>query len=77
MSACSRCNSRWPNSSCFVCAEPDKYPDDDDQEHDDYADDQGHDDYVERLLDRADHLRTERKDSEWEDGLPPHLTTSA
>ena len=33
----------------------------------DTDDDQGHDDYTERMLDRADYLRTERKDREWED----------
>ena len=62
MTPCSRCEATTPNTSCFVCAEPDEeekpYHDDDD--------DQGHDDYVERLLDRADHLRTERKDRDFQ-----------
>ncbi len=63
MSACSRCNSSTPNSSCFVCAEPEP----EGNPYDDYDDDQGHDDYIERLLDRADYLRTERKDREMEE----------
>jgi len=55
---CSRCDSPYPNSGCFVCAEPPA----EDPPYDEDDDDQGHDDHLERLLDRADYLRTERKD---------------
>lgn len=60
---CSRCNSPWPNKSCYVCAEPeedeDTYPDD--EEASDTA--------LDRLLDQADYLRDKRRDDSWEDAM--------
>ena len=54
---CSRCGSREPNPGCYVCAESEA----DDIENCDAV--------AERLMERADWLRTERKDREWEESL--------
>jgi hypothetical protein len=62
MTPCSRCASTSPNSSCFVCAEPEQ----EEKPYDDCDDDNGHDDYLERILDRADRFYTEQKDREFE-----------
>lgn len=60
MPSCSRCGCASPNPSCFVCAEQgepnEEYDDQDDTD----------DAYTDRLIDRADFLRDERKDRQIE-----------
>jgi hypothetical protein len=60
MSACSRCFCESPNPECVVCwKEPDEEPEP--EAYDDYPDPV--DEYVERMLDRADVARDERRDA--------------
>jgi hypothetical protein len=65
MSACSRCGSLWPVSDCYVCCKEDEPEEEGDTFPD--LDDEDHDVATERLLDRADYLRTERKDRQMEE----------
>jgi dsDNA-binding SOS-regulon protein len=61
MANCSRCNSPWPNPSCYVCAEP--------EEEDDTCpeDEEAEGDALDRLLDQADFLRDWRRDDAMEE----------